>query len=153
MCSSKHLGLTPFDRFFLISPSKEKTNTLNSVGDKAKEAKEREERDAENQAHAGHSYHTPDPSEMGGNHDPSGLPWGSLSLQHVVAKGRSRGSDSHRGGSSRDKDQSGGSGGYAQEPVYDERDAYYEQEPDYYEEHDRVYYDYGSGGSGSAHSR
>ncbi|CAG8982708.1 hypothetical protein HYALB_00000989 [Hymenoscyphus albidus] len=115
--------------------------------DKAKDAKEREERDAENRAHAGHSYHTPDPHEMGGNDDPSGLPWGSLSLKHVVAKGRARGSDSYRGGSSRDKEVSGGSGsgGYdSQQPVYDERDAYYGQNP--------TYYDYGSG-SGSGYSR
>ncbi|KAG9234463.1 hypothetical protein BJ875DRAFT_10958 [Amylocarpus encephaloides] len=123
--------------------------------DKAKETKEREERDAENRTHAGHAYHTPDPNEMGGDHDPSGLPWGSLSLQHVVSKGRARGSDSQRRGSSRDQDRSGGSGGYgSQGPTYDDRDAYYEPEPSYYEEQDRAYYDYGSGGSGSgSHSR
>lgn len=66
------------------------------LGDKAKEAQDREERDAENRAHAGHSYHTPDPHEEGGYDNPSGLPWGSLSLNHVVAKGRSRGREARR---------------------------------------------------------
>lgn len=94
---------------------------------------------------------------MGGDHDPSGLPWGSLSLKHVVAKGRARGSDSYRGGSSRDKDRSGGSAGYdagydSKQPVYDDRDPYYTQDTTYYEENDRAHYDYASG-SGSGHSR
>ncbi|KAH7336541.1 hypothetical protein BKA65DRAFT_35667 [Rhexocercosporidium sp. MPI-PUGE-AT-0058] len=112
--------------------------------DKAKETKERQDRDAENQAHAGHSYNTPDPGEMGTDDDLSGLPWGSLSLKHVVSKGRAKEEESRRGSRTRE-DRSHYE---SQEPVYDQQDGYYEADSTYYEEPDRVYYDYGSGGSG-----
>lgn len=57
-----------------------------SQGDKAKEQKARAENQIRNQEHAGTYYHTPDPYEMNGSNDPSGLPWGSASLKHVVTK-------------------------------------------------------------------
>jgi hypothetical protein len=115
------------------------------TGDKAKEAKERQERDAENRAHAHHSYHTPDPGEMGTDDELSGLPWGSLSLRHVVSKGKAKEDESRRGSRSHE-----GRGRYeAPEPVYEDRDGYYEESA-YYEDGDRVYYDYASG-SGSGH--
>jgi len=114
--------------------------------DKAKEAKERQDREAENRAHAGSAYHTPDPGEMGTDDELSGLPWGSLSLKHVVRKGKAK-EDQSRRGSGRDEDRSHYSG---QDRGYEEGDAYYEQDPAYYEEGDRAYYDYGSG-SGSGH--
>jgi len=116
--------------------------------DKAKEAKERQDREAENRAHASASYKTPEPREMGTDDELSGLPWGSLSLKHVVSKGRAREEESRRG-SRRGDDRSHYE---AQEPagaVYDDRDAYYEEHSTYYEGDDRAYYDYGSGsGSG-----
>lgn len=114
--------------------------------DKAKEAKERQDREAENRAHASASYQTPEPRDMGTDDELSGLPWGSLSLKHVVSKGRAREEESRRG-SRRGEDKSHYE---AQEPVYDERDAYYEEHSTYYEGDDRAYYDYGSG-SGSGH--
>ncbi|KAF4629345.1 hypothetical protein G7Y89_g8802 [Cudoniella acicularis] len=117
--------------------------------DKAKEAKERQERDAENRAHAGHSYHTPDPDEMGADEELSGLPWGSLSLKHVVSKGKAKETGSGRGESRRDEDRSHYE---SREPAYRDRDAYYEGDSTYYDEGDRTYYDYASG-SGSGHSR
>ncbi|TVY73432.1 hypothetical protein LSUE1_G006493 [Lachnellula suecica] len=110
--------------------------------DKAKEAKERQDRDAENRAHAGHSYNTPDPDDMGGEEELSGLPWGSLSLKHVVSKGRAKESSSHRGSSRRDEDRR--SPYDSQAPVYEDRDAYYEADSTYYDDGDRAYYDYGS---------
>lgn len=81
---------------------------------------------------------------MGDDDELSGLPWGSLSLKHVVSTGHAREEESRRG-SRRDEETN-----YyeAQEPVYDDRDAYYEAEGTYYEGEDAVYYDYGSGGSG-----
>ncbi|KAG4431821.1 hypothetical protein IFR05_012703 [Cadophora sp. M221] len=112
--------------------------------DKAKETKERQERDAENQAHAGHSYNTPNPGEMGTDDELSGLPWGSLSLKHVVSKGRAKEEESRRG-SRTHEDRSHYE---SQEPVYDQQDGYYEADSTYYEDPDRAYYDYGSGGSG-----
>ena len=78
---------------------------------------------------------------MGYDEELSGLPWGSLSLKHVVSKGKAREEESRRG-SKTHEDRSH----YEQEPVYEERDAYYEN--DAYYEDDRAYYDYGSGGSG-----
>jgi hypothetical protein len=120
------------------------------IGDKAKEAKERQDREAQDRTHAGHAYHTPDPGEMGTDDELSGLPWGSLSLRHVVSRGKAK-EESSRRGSHRDDGRShyGGSAYETQEPVYEERDAYYEAESTYYEDGDQVYYDYGSGsGSG-----
>ena len=88
---------------------------------------------------------------MGTDDELSGLPWGSLSLKHVVSKGRAK-EDASRGGSRRGDDRShyGERSHYeAQEPVYEERATYYEGESAYYDEGDRAYYDYGSGsGSG-----
>lgn len=126
------------------------------AGDKAKDTKEREDRETDNRTHAGHSYHTPDPREMGGEEELSGLPWGSLNLKHVVQKGKSKEADSRR-----DSEERSHSAYDAREPVYESnyegnhesRDAYYGGET-YYEEPDRAYYDYGSGGSGhEGHSR
>lgn len=85
---------------------------------------------------------------MGTNDELSGLPWGSLSLKHVVSKGRVREEESRRGSrinENRSQDE-------VQEHVYDEGGAYGEEDPTYYEGDDRAYYDYGSG-SGSGHGR
>ncbi|EPE29290.1 hypothetical protein GLAREA_00450 [Glarea lozoyensis ATCC 20868] len=121
--------------------------------DKAKEAKDREERDAQNRTHAGRAYSVPDPNELGRDNDPNGLPWGGLNMRHIVSKGRSRGSESHRGGGGgSSREEMHHSGGYgSQEPSY-EQEQYYERDHTYYEDNDQVYYDYGSG-SGSGHSR
>lgn len=119
------------------------------IGDKAKEVKERQERDANDRAHAGHSYHTPDASELAQDEELSGLPWGGMSMQHVISKGKAREEGSGQGsrthGDSRGSYDAGSYG--AQTPGYDEGGAYYEGEASYYEE-DQTYYDYGSGGSG-----
>lgn len=53
-----------------------------------------------NQEHAGSSYHTPSADEIAAfDEDLSGLPWGSLSMGHVFAKGHESAS---RSGSRRD---------------------------------------------------
>lgn len=83
---------------------------------------------------------------MGGDDELSGLPWGSLSMRHVVSKGRAREEESRKG-SRRDEERSYYSP-QDHSAVYDDRDAYYEETPAYYEGDDRAYYDYGSGGSG-----
>jgi hypothetical protein len=76
----------------------------------------------------------------------SGLLWGSISMKHVVKKGKSREEESRRG-SKTNEDRSR----YASESVYEDKDGYYEGDSTYYEEGDRAYYDYGGGGSGSGH--
>lgn len=75
---------------------------------------------------------------MGGEEELSGLPWGSLSLRHVVSKGKAKEENSRRGSNS-----------YEERSHYEEppQDNYYAGDETYYEE-DRTYYDYGSGGSG-----
>ncbi|KAI0024359.1 hypothetical protein F4780DRAFT_775751 [Xylariomycetidae sp. FL0641] len=63
---------------------------------KAREQKERAERESRNHEHAGSSYRIPDPDALGPeDEDPSGLPWGSINMKHVVAKGHE--SESRRG--------------------------------------------------------
>ncbi|KAK4148143.1 uncharacterized protein C8A04DRAFT_23940 [Dichotomopilus funicola] len=65
--------------------------------EKAREQKDRAARDAQNQQHAGSSYHIPDPEDFtlddGG--DLSGLPWGGLSMRHVVTRGHASASTGH----------------------------------------------------------
>ncbi|PSS25277.1 hypothetical protein M430DRAFT_33042 [Amorphotheca resinae ATCC 22711] len=115
-------------------------NAQRKFRDKAKEAKERQDREARDRAHAGRSYHTPDPRELGTDEELSGLPWGSLSLKHVISQGRAKEAESRRGSPKDGRSHSG-----SQEPAYDDRSTYYE-------EGDHAYYDYGSG-SGSGHGR
>ncbi|KAI0459794.1 hypothetical protein F5B21DRAFT_198215 [Xylaria acuta] len=64
--------------------------------EKQKEHKERAERDDRNQENAGSIYHVPDAGELGpDNDDLSGLPWGGVSMRHVVARGHE--SETRRG--------------------------------------------------------
>ncbi len=81
---------------------------------------------------------------MGTDDELSGLPWGSMSLKHVVSKGKAKEEESRRGSRTHEDRSHYGSA----EPAYDQRDAYYEADSTYYEDPDRAYYDYGSGGSG-----
>jgi len=83
---------------------------------------------------------------MGTDDELSGLPWGSLSLRHVVSKGKAKEDESRRG-SRIQEDRYHYEG---PEPGYEDRDGYYEGDSTYYDEGDRAYYDYGSG-SGSGH--
>lgn len=69
------------------------------TGDKAREQKEASERSAEDQRRAGGSYSTANPDDLGGSSE-EGLPWGSISLRHIVSTGRSKEKDS-RGDSAR----------------------------------------------------
>ncbi|KAF2972692.1 hypothetical protein GQX73_g994 [Xylaria multiplex] len=64
--------------------------------EKQKEHKERAERDDRNQENADGSYRVPSAEELGPDDDElSGLPWGGVSLTHVVARGQQ--SESRRG--------------------------------------------------------
>ncbi|KAI1738554.1 hypothetical protein F4680DRAFT_184453 [Xylaria scruposa] len=78
--------------------------------EKQREHKERAERDDRNQENAGSSYRVPDAGELGPDDDDlSGLPWGGVSMRHVVARGHE--SETRRGsGSARDNQ--------AQDPQY-----------------------------------
>ncbi|KAF2831944.1 hypothetical protein CC86DRAFT_83543 [Ophiobolus disseminans] len=83
--------------------------------DKVKEQKEETDREVENQRRAGSAYASPEPDEIDTGQNLSGLPWGGISMKHVVATGKTKeqssqqssrensvyGSASRGGGSSR----------------------------------------------------
>ncbi|KAH7072888.1 hypothetical protein BKA63DRAFT_53099 [Paraphoma chrysanthemicola] len=58
--------------------------------DKAKEQKEEADREAENRRRAGSSYASPEPEDIETNHNLSGLPWGGISMKHVVETGKNK---------------------------------------------------------------
>lgn len=72
-----------------------------TTGEKAREQKEREERESRNEQLAGSSYQVPVPEDFmspeGGEYGDylSGVPWGGVSIQHMVAMGHE--SESRRG--------------------------------------------------------
>ncbi|KAM0701186.1 hypothetical protein Q7P35_011547 [Cladosporium inversicolor] len=61
--------------------------------DKAREQKEASERSAEDQRQAGGSYSTANPDDLDTGSGEEGLPWGSISLRHIVSTGRSKEKD------------------------------------------------------------
>lgn len=63
---------------------------LMTTGDKAREQKEASERSAEDQRQAGGSYSTANPDDLDTGSGEEGLPWGSISLRHIVSTGRSK---------------------------------------------------------------
>ena len=123
-------------------------------------------------SHAATSYNIPDPNEIGDEDGLSGLPWGSLTLRHVVAseKAREEGESSDTKGKRGDYNSpsyehypsfdgikayyepgtshNDNGSNYEKEPSYSEEsgEAYYHRGATYYEEYDdQVYYDYGQG--------
>jgi hypothetical protein len=71
------------------------TNSM-VVGDKVRDQKEQTEREVENQRRAGSSYASPDPENIDQKQDLSGLPWGGISMKHIVETGKSREEKSQR---------------------------------------------------------
>ena len=53
-----------------------------------RQQREESERNAENQRNAGGAYSTPEPEEADGGEE--GLPWGSISMRHVITTGRNK---------------------------------------------------------------
>ncbi|KAF2255415.1 hypothetical protein BU26DRAFT_155733 [Trematosphaeria pertusa] len=64
--------------------------------DKVREQKEEAERDVENQRRAGSSYASPDPGDIDQGRDLSGLPWGGISMRHIVEAGKTKEQNSQR---------------------------------------------------------
>lgn len=96
------------------------------IGEKAREQKEREERESRNEQLAGSSYQVPMPEDFmsaggGGEYDDylSGVPWGGVNIQHVVAMGHE--SESRRGSRR-------GGGLSDQQQQYDYNNAFYDQQ-------------------------
>lgn len=65
-------------------------STDNHSGDKVKEQKEETEREVENQRRAGSSYASPEPENIDNNQTLSGLPWGGISMKHIVETGKNK---------------------------------------------------------------
>ncbi|KAF2185045.1 hypothetical protein K469DRAFT_169448 [Zopfia rhizophila CBS 207.26] len=64
--------------------------------DKVREQKEETEREVENQRRAGSSYASPGPGDIDPGQDLSGLPWGGISMRHIVEAGKSKEQNSQR---------------------------------------------------------
>ncbi|KAI0167286.1 hypothetical protein BJ166DRAFT_495595 [Pestalotiopsis sp. NC0098] len=112
--------------------------------EKAKEQKEKSERDSRNQELAGSSYAVPSSNELAGASDEcDGLPWGSISMRHVLSRGQqqssghggSGGSHNSQRRSGRGGDEDDGSGGY-----------YYDYPAAGDDAEDDIYGQYASGG-------
>ncbi|KAI0123099.1 hypothetical protein BJ170DRAFT_687799 [Xylariales sp. AK1849] len=102
--SSSKSSKTKSDDWTDITEPEERRRIQNRIAqrkfrEKTKEHKEKSERDSRNRDHAGSSYHIPDSNEIVDEEDYSGLPWGSINMHHIVARGHE--SESKRG-SSRD---------------------------------------------------
>ena len=61
-----------------------------------REQKEETEREVENQRRAGSSYASPDPRDIAQSNELSGLPWGGISMQHIVEAGKTKEQNSQR---------------------------------------------------------
>lgn len=59
-------------------------------GDLQKQKRDDEARVAENQQVAGSAYAAPEAKDLARNANPAGLPWGSVSLKHVVETGKAK---------------------------------------------------------------
>lgn len=119
-------------------------NSHFSAGEKAKEQKEKSERDSRNQELAGSSYAVPSSNELAGASDEcEGLPWGSISMRHVLSRGQqqssghggSGGSHNSQRRSGRGGEEDDGSGGY-----------YYDYPAAGDDAEDDIYGQYSSGG-------
>ncbi|MCJ1471885.1 hypothetical protein MMC13_000526 [Lambiella insularis] len=58
--------------------------------DKEKRKREDDARIAENQQAAGSAYAAPNPKDLAPNANPTGLPWGSVSIKHVYEAGKAK---------------------------------------------------------------
>ncbi|OCL11354.1 hypothetical protein AOQ84DRAFT_287451 [Glonium stellatum] len=58
--------------------------------EKVREQKEETEREVENQKRAGSSYASPEPGDLDPGRELSGLPWGGISMRHIVETGKTK---------------------------------------------------------------
>ncbi len=64
--------------------------TNDPAGEKVRQQREEDERNTENQRNAAGSYTTPEPEKIDEGSGEEGLPWGSISMRHVIDTGRAK---------------------------------------------------------------
>ena len=78
-----------FSKWNSISNRRRNTDYTSS-GEKTKREREDEACIAANQNVAGSAYAAPDARDLAANANPAGLPWGSVSIKHVVEAGKKK---------------------------------------------------------------
>lgn len=123
---------------------------MNEAGDKTKEKKEREERDTENRERSYQVYETLNPQVVQEENNPSGLPWGSMSLKPVFSRRQPSESESRRASQSQSQGtqspyQCSPSQHSPSQPIYEdpEQDGIFEVS-NLYDGGDRAFYDHQS---------
>jgi hypothetical protein len=81
-------GLSSPTGLTIMASTTENIMLTTHSGDKSKLTREELLRDQEDARRASSAYETPNPDSYGAERDPSGLPWGSISMRHVVQSGR-----------------------------------------------------------------
>ncbi|KAI1824667.1 hypothetical protein F4861DRAFT_249187 [Xylaria intraflava] len=148
---SKSKSKTKNDDWTDVTEPEERRRIQNRIAqrkfrEKQKEYKERAERDDRNQENAGSSYHVPNADELGPDDEElSGLPWGGVSMRHVVARGHE--SESQRG-SARENNTYGGAqnynsySGYYTSPQQQQTASGSSGDDHYQDDQQTYYYDY-----------
>lgn len=77
-------------RMYAHSTSENLPSDQSIPGDKEKRKRDDEARVAENAKVAGSAYAAPEAQDLARNANPAGLPWGSVSLKHVVETGKAK---------------------------------------------------------------
>nr|POE51524.1 apicidin f cluster transcription factor apf2 [Quercus suber] len=84
-------------------------NAQRKFREKQKQQREESERTQENQQRAADAYTSPDPDDVAEVGEMSGLPWGGMSLRHIIETGRTKEQSSRESSLNAKISQSGGS--------------------------------------------